>query len=189
MTDHPNAAVPQPPLELVEESRLDAATDAAVRQLLCACYPADAGCFSRSRPWNGCVPEWSAISRAGGRVVGHVAVVVRTVSCAGRGAKIAGIQNLAVTPELRRTGLSRRLMTAAMREAERRGIRWGLLFCLPGLERFYASLGWKRLDVPVSMADALGRSAPIPAKNIAMALELAGESFPPGAIDLQGRDW
>jgi hypothetical protein len=30
---------------------------------------------------------------------------------------------------------------------------------------------------------------PIAAKNIAMALELAGESFPPGAVDLQGRDW
>ena len=189
MTDDPKAAGREPALELVEESGIDPATDAAVRELLCACYPGDGAVFSRSRHWHGSAPEWSFVARRGARAVGHVAVVVRTVSCAGRSAKIAGIQNLAVIPEFRKTGLSRRLMTAAMQEAARRGIRWGLLFCLPGLERLYASLGWKRLSVPVTQADEHGRSAPIPAKNIAMALELAGESFPPGAIDLQGRDW
>ena len=34
-----------------------------------------------------------------------------------------------------------------------------------------------------------GRGAPLTSKNIAMSLDLAGEPFPAGDIDLAGRDW
>jgi predicted acetyltransferase len=123
------------------------------------------------------------------QVVGHVAVVVRTIWCGTTRVEIAGIQNLAVAPVMRGRGLASALMSESMDEARRRGIRFGLLFCTPDLGRFYAPLGWVRTDADISMLDEDGRSVPIPDKNIGMFLELTGESLPPGDIDLCGRDW
>jgi len=96
---------------------------------------------------------------------------------------------MAVAPAWRKSGLSQRLMTAAMQEARRRGTCFGLLFCLPRLEDFYGRLGWRRIDRAVAMHDAAGRTVPLTAKNICMELALAGEPLPPGPIDLEGRDW
>ena len=179
----------EPALELFDEPAVTPELDAAIRALLRACFPADAGAFAQTRHWHGSGPTYSMLHRQGGQVLGHVGIVVRAVTCGGRPAKIAGIQNLAVLPEARKSGLSRKLMTESMREAARRGVRWGLLFCVPELERFYTSLVWKTLSISVTEAGADGRGAPITSKNIAMSLELAGEPFPSGDIDLQGRDW
>jgi hypothetical protein len=76
-----------------------------------------------------------------------------------------------------------------MGEAARRGIRFGLLFCVPALEHFYSQLGWRRTDRDVTMRDAVGQSVPLTAKNISMELALASDRLPPGSIDLEGRDW
>jgi len=122
-------------------------------------------------------------------VVGHVAIVIREIRCGGASVTVAGVQSLAVAPDFRGTGLSRRLMTEAMDEAKRRGIAFGLLFCVPGLESFYASLGWIRTDEAVTMRDKEGRPVPIPASNIAMFKPLGSTPFPTGPIDLRGRDW
>jgi hypothetical protein len=80
-------------------------------------------------------------------------------------------------------------MARAMEEAKQRGVPFGLLFCVPELENFYARQGWERLDRPITMLDAEGRRVPIPSKNIAMILRLGDKPLPPGEIDLQGRDW
>jgi hypothetical protein len=80
-------------------------------------------------------------------------------------------------------------MTVAMQEARRRGVGFGLLFCVPALEGFYARLGWRRTERAVTMRDAAGRTVPLTAKNISMELALAGDPLPPGPIDLEGRDW
>ncbi len=104
-------------------------------------------------------------------------------------ARIAGIQSLAVAPDWRRSGLSQRLMTAGMDEARRRGTPFGLLFCVPELDGFYARLGWRRIERAVTMRDEAGRTVPLTAKNIAMELALADDPLPPGPIDLAGRDW
>jgi predicted N-acetyltransferase YhbS len=189
MSDQRRESAPEPRLEFVAESAIGPELDAAMRELLLVCFPQDAECYNHTRHWHGSASEFSLIHRRGARVLGNASVVIRTVLCAGRPATVAGVQNLAVAPELRKSGLSRRLMTEAMAEAVRRGLRWGLLFCVPGLGRFYASLGWRKLAVPVRMSDGRGGTEPIPAKNIAMALELSDEPFPAGDIDLQGADW
>lgn len=191
MSNEQNPAAPSAPLQVIEEAAMPAPLDAAIRELLCTCFTDEASraAFSVSRHWHGSKPEFSLVLTGDQRVLGNIGIVVRTIACGGRQTRIAGIQNLAVHPDARKSGLSRRLMTESMQEAARRGVRWGLLFCVPGLERFYASLGWKRCDVPVTEHDERGRSVPITAKNIAMTLDLAKEPFPKGAIDLQGRDW
>ena len=80
-------------------------------------------------------------------------------------------------------------MNAAMQEARRREIPFGLLFCLPALEKFYAALDWRTIERVVTMRDATGRTVPLTAKNICMVLPLAENTLPPGPIELCGRDW
>ena len=123
------------------------------------------------------------------RWLGQVGIIERQITCGGVPVRVAGIQSLAVAPDWRRSGLSQRLMTAAMQEARRRGMGFGLLFCVPELEGFYARMGWRRIDRAVAMRDAAGRPVPLTAKNISMELALAGDPLPPGPIDLEGRDW
>lgn len=175
-------------IEIIGEKSVSASADAAIRKLLADCFPRDAVFFSKSRKWHS-DPEYILLNRRGKSIVGHVAIVVRDISCGREKVKIAGIQSLAVGAEGRGTGLSQALMTEAMAEAWRRGIEFGLLFCVPELERFYASLGWRRIDAPLFMRDEKGMKKRVPQKNIGMILLLSAKPFPPGAIDLRGRDW
>lgn len=175
-------------IKIIAEASVGRAADAAIRKLLAACFPKDAAIFSKSRNWHS-APEYILVARQGQAVIGHVAIVRRKIACGRTKIAIAGIQSLAVHPRARGAGLAQALMTESMAEAWRRKIEFGLLFCVPELERFYAALGWRRIDGPFSMRDEAGARAEIPRKNIGMILLLSNRPFPSGAVDLQGRDW
>lgn len=177
------------PINVVDEARMPPATDAAIRRLLCDCFPADVAVFSRTRHWHGCAPLFSVVLGAGDRVVGHVGVIARTVQWGGGQVPVAGVQNVAVHPDLRGRGCGALLMSHAMAEAAHRGIPFGLLFCLPRLEKFYGALGWVTVADPVVMADANGHGVPSSDQSICMVLPLSAAAPPRGLIDLQGRDW
>ncbi len=176
-------------LMLVDESDMTSSLDQAIRALLCRAFEADVSKFSARRAWNGVAPEFTVAYRPEYDALGHIGIVFRDIRSGDRVVKIAGIQSLAVDAQMRGTGLSHRLESVAMEEAARRGGRFGLLFCVPELERFYAGLGWKTTHANVVMEDADGKKVPLTAKNIAMTKDLVGEAFPSGDIDLQGRDW
>ena len=176
-------------VEVIDEDQIGPELDAAIRRLLCDCFPADVKAFSACRAWNDVRPIFSAVGRHGDQVVGQVGIVQRQINCGGAPVHIGGIQSLAVAPDWRGSGASERLMTTAMDEARRRGIGFGLLFCLPGLADFYARLGWRQIDRAVTMRGAGDKPVPLTAKNIAMYLPLGGDAFPAGPIDLAGRDW
>jgi len=176
-------------LILMEEAAITSQLDGEIKSLLVVCFPEEQTAFLCSRHWHGSAPACTLVHRRDKSLVGHVGIVLRTVQWNGRNIPAAGIQNLAVAPSMRGTGLSRTLMMEAMAEAGRRGVPFGLLFCVPGLERFYASLGWQCCNVPVTMRDEKGLPAPIPARNIAMALSLGPAPIPKGPLDLMGRDW
>ena len=176
-------------VECFDEKAIERRLDAAVKRLLCECFPADREAFSRSRWWHGSAPEYTLISREGAEVTGHVGVVVRTVSVGDREVEVAGVQSLALAPELRGSGLGRALMVEAMERARRKGIELGLLFCMRELEPFYAGLGWSRVEAPVTMEYPPGTRGPMPSKNIAMSKPLGDAPFPAGPLDLNGPDW
>lgn len=176
-------------LMLVEESDMTPDLDRAIRELLCRAFEADVSEFSVRRAWNGIAPEFTVAYRPEDDALGHIGIVFRDIRCGDRVVKIAGIQSLAVDTRMRGTGLSHKLESVAMEEAAKRGVKFGLLFCVPELEKFYAGLGWKTTRADVVMQDADGNTVPLTAKNIAMTKDLVGEAFPSGDIDLQGRDW
>lgn len=176
-------------ISVVDEARMPPATDAAIKKLLCDCFPADVAVFSRTRHWHGCAPLFSVVLGTGGRVLGHVGVIARTVQWGGEQVPVAGVQNVAVDPSLRGRGCGALLMSHAMAEAAHRGIQFGLLFCLPQLEKFYGALGWVTIRQPIAMMDADGNHAAVGGKSLCMVLKLADRTPPAGPIDLQGRDW
>jgi predicted N-acetyltransferase YhbS len=177
------------PLEIISEVDVSPELDREIRQLLCECFPPDVELFSRERHWHHSVPAYSVLCHDVDRLVGHVAIVDRQITCDGQPVRVAGVQSLAVASLWRRTRLSQRLMIATMDEARRRGHDFGLLFCVPELERFYSALDWQKSSPPVRMLDEQGRAARLPAKNIVMHFPLADRPFPSGPIDLRGPDW
>ncbi len=176
-------------MDVIDESRMPAAVDAAIRTLLCECFPDDVESFRRTRHWHGCAPLYSVVLAEDGRTVGHVGVIARTIRWGTAQIMVAGIQNVAVHPSLRGRGQGARVMTQAMEEARRRGFEFGLLFCLSRLEKFYRSLGWITIHESIVMADADGNRVAKDATSICMALKLSDSAMPRGPIDLQGRDW
>ena len=176
-------------IEKAEEGDLAPDLDRAIRDLLCHCFPPDVPVFSQTRYWHGTAPEFSFFRREAGVVTGHVGIVCRTIRVGSQPVAIAGVQNLAVTPDRRQTGLGALLMIRALNEARRRGIPFGLLFCVPGLARFYTSLGWQIQDRLFFMTDETGGRIRIPGKNVGLTLNLGLDPFPPGEVDLRGRDW
>ena len=177
-------------LEIVEESRMAPEMDILLRQLLVACFsPNDASFFVKSRYWHGSAPEYSVIGRVNGEIRAHVGVVVRQIRCNGTQVRIGGIQNACAHPACRGQNLGVWVLRAAMEEMPRRTVSFGMLFCLPELERYYASLGWIATREPVTMCMDGGADEPIPGKNSCMYWSPRGESLPPGPIHLQGADW
>jgi len=177
-------------IEIITEPAITPADDRAIRALLCECFLGEEyASFRESRYWHDSAPAFTALFREGDRVSGHVGVVIRGIRCDGQPTTVAGVQNVAVTPHLRRTGISHELMQKAMAEAARRGIRFGMLFCFPGLERLYGSLGWCRVEASVTMIDDSGEATPIDPRNITMVKGLASEQFAAKEIDLAGPDW
>ena len=177
------------PLEVVDESAIGPELDGAIRRLLCQCFPADAEAFARSRAWHGERPSFVVLCREGNAVVGHLAIVIRVVSIGGVRARVAGVQGLSVTPRCRAGGLARELLRLAQGELAARGVRSGILFCLPELEAFYGRLGWQKTERPVTTRDEKGQPILLSAKNICMLSVLEDATLPPGPIDLGCRDW
>jgi predicted N-acetyltransferase YhbS len=175
--------------ELIPESDITPNTDADIRALLCDCFPNDAAAFSRSRIWHNSAPSFSVVGRFRGQIAVHVAIVERAIRVGRQKVTVAGVQNLCVAASHRGEGLAATVLTHALEEARRRGLVFGLLFCVPGLEIFYQSLGWSCSGATITMLDEWGRLAPLPGSNIGMHIALAGEAFPPGEIHLEGSDW
>ena len=105
------------PLSCVPETELDSKLDQRIKQLLCICFPDGYAVFSKTRFWHGSVPSYSLLFEQDGKVLGHVGVTIRQIQAGSVRIKIAGIQGVAVAPELRGSGLAQQLMNDSMKEA------------------------------------------------------------------------
>jgi len=176
-------------IEIIEESHISAALDAELRAFLMRAFPDGDASFAQTRYWHGSAPVYSVIARLDGKVVAHAGIVVRDICVGNQPVRIYGIQNMGVLPEARGTGAGLRVLETVACEAVRRGIAFGVLFCVPGLERYYRRNGWELHDVAVRMNYDGHANIPIPGKNICMVKRLTAAVFPDGEIHLQGADW
>ena len=176
-------------LKILREDQIDEGLDKSIKNGLCVCFPADKEVFSRSRFWHGTAPDWSVLIEEDSEVPAHVGIVERKIRVGNEHISVAGVQNVFVLPECRTRGFFLQIMKASMKEAGRLGHDFGLLFCVPELEKLYALCKWKLLpNRKISRADETGQEVDLPSKNMVMYYPLACPDFPAGDIHLQGND-
>ncbi len=176
-------------VRIVDERDMSDRLDAAIRESLCACFPADREAFSHSRAWHGSGPAWSVLIERDGIVIAHAGVVDRTILAGGQRVRVAGVQNVFVLPEHRGCGLFRRIMSTVREEGRRRGCELGMLFCIHDIGILYERLGWRFIERDVTRIDENGCPQPLPEKNLIMIEPLSRTDLPPGDLLLQGNDW
>jgi len=176
-------------IEIVEEDNLQPDEDRQIRELLCLCFPDWAETFRHSRLWHSTPPIYSVIARRGEQIIGHIAVVIRTVTTTWNFRyNVASIQGVSVVPDHRRTGLARRLLQVALQEAARRGFLFAILYCKEFLVTYYTSQGWRLADDSVVMWNS--RDLPISMQsNCPMYYELKNVPFPEGPLDVHSPSW
>jgi GNAT superfamily N-acetyltransferase len=176
---------------VISEDKISPSLDNAIRKTLVVCFPADREYF-QARSWWHCVPIYRVLGRSGeDSIVAHAAIVERTVIVGDNISKVrvAGVQSFCLLPDYRGTGLSDRMMSIAMEQANRDGFDAGLLFCREQMQTVYGPMGWHKLDSDVYISDDKEGKRLIPAKNITMFYPIGTRQFPPGDIDLAGPDW
>ena len=177
-------------VRIVPESEVDEALDSAIRESLCECWPSYCDVFSKTRAWHGSEPAWSVVLEEAGRVIAHASVVERTIRVGEQPLSVAGIMSVMVVPDHRGCRLSEKVMQTAIAEAGSRDYDFGLLFCVPEIEKVYARVGWRALpDAEIVRVDEAGRECSLPGRNIAMYYPLKERRFPEGRVHLQGNDW
>ena len=177
------------PIEIVEEDGLQAGDDRQIRELLRLCFPDWSDIFLQHRTWHNTPPIFSVIVREQGQIVGHIAVVVRTITTTWNFRyNVASIQGVCVATDRRHTGLAKGLLRVALQESTNRGFLFAILYCKELLVPYYLSQGWKLADDSIIMWNS--RDLPICMRsNCPMYYELSTVPFPEGPLDVHSPSW
>jgi predicted N-acetyltransferase YhbS len=127
------------------------------------------------------------ITEEDGRPLSHVGVIKTAVGAGGRQLTVGGIGGVATRPEAQ----GRHLVHAAMRQAaeficHELGADFGMLFCLPRLEPFYARQGWRALEDEVEIDQPDGKKV-WPYR--VMVLPCGEREWPAGRVEVGGLPW
>ena len=174
---------------IVEEDAVSDELDRALRDALVVCFPKDGDHFLHQRWWHSLHNRTVVATERDGSVAGALCVIERMILVGESRLNIAGIGNVCTVPPWRKKGIIDCIMAMALDEAKRRGFETGLLFCKPELEKVYTRMGWKRIDATVVMDDEHGVKVPLPENDVTMWIPILADRFPPGDIDLLGRNW
>jgi len=178
-------------LETIDENVIDAVLDARIREHLTRCFPDNPDKFRQHRIWHHLSPEYTVLVRQqeGGNnstasIIGHVAVVIRTITTTWNWRyNAASIQGVSVAEEFRHAGLAVQMIDLALDEARRRGYLYAVLFCKESFVPFYEKLGWRLTDDSVVMWNE--QDCPITMRsNCPMYKELTDQPFPEGPVDV-----
>ena len=102
------------------------------------------------------------IGQSGDRMVAYLRIAERAGLLAGRALRLAGVGTVVVDPAFRRRGLGTRLMAHASDWITGGDAMVGVVYCEPGLERFYELCGWKVFPFEIVNGDDSTPWAPYP---------------------------
>ena len=178
-----------PNVKVVDESEVDAELDERIRALLQHCFPDWHDIFEDRRVWHQTQPICAIVVRDGDAVIGHAAIVVRTITTTWNFRyNVASIQGVCVQPDYRHAGLGLQLVQTALEEAKKRKFPFAILFCKESLVPYYTAQGWKLADECMVMWNK--RDLPISMRsNCPMYCELSELSFPEGPLDVHSPSW
>jgi len=178
-----------PTVEIVDENEVNAELDERIRTLLRLCFPDRQEIFQNRRVWHQTKPICSVLLRDGETLVGHAAVVVRTITTTWNFRyNVASIQGVCIRPDYRGNGFGQQLVETVCEEARRRGFPFAILFCKEPLVSYYLVRGWKLADESMVMWNK--RDLPISMRsNCPMYCELSELPFPEGPLDVHSPSW
>jgi predicted N-acetyltransferase YhbS len=176
-------------VEVVEEADIDASLDWRIRLLLRLCFPDWADIFQNRRTWHSTPPLFSIVVYEGEDIIGHIAVVVRTITTTWNFRySVASIQGVCVDPNFRSSGIAHEMLKKALEESTKRGFQFAILYCKEYLVSFYSSQGWRLADESVVMWNQ--RDLPIAMRsNCPMYYELSDIKLPEGPLDVHSPSW
>ncbi len=123
----------------VASGDLDAAETASIRTLLAEAFGAEGDTFDEL-DWQHALGGTHVLAVADERIVGHAAIVERTIHIDRRPFRTGYVEAVATATELQGGGIGSRLMDDVGRQI-RAGFELGALST--GRDRFYARLGWE----------------------------------------------
>lgn len=171
------------PVERIPEWSLTAADNAAIIDLLARSFDTDFG----GRSFFTQPHHLRLVERREGRMVGHMAMLLRSVLLGQQQITIVGLAEVATDPAFRGLGIAAGLLQAAIAEARTTQAPFFLLF---GEARLYAAAGFRAVANPVAhvvtKGTRVGRVAER-ADTSLMVLPLRDEPWPEAALlDLLG---
>lgn len=127
------------------------------------------------------------IAEEGGRALSHVGVIKTTVGVGGREVTVGGVGGVVTVPEAQ----GRHLVHASMRQAaeficHELGADFGMLFCLPRLEPFYARQGWRAIVDEVEIDQPAGK---VVWPYRVMVRPCGERVWPAGRVEVGGLPW
>lgn len=181
--------IASPTVEIIDEAQMNASLDGTIRALLRDCFPDWREIFQNRRTWHGTGPLFSVLAWDANAVVGHIALVVRTITTTWNFRyNVVSVQGVCVSSDLRHSGLAHRMLQTALEESVRRGFLFAILYCKEPLVPFYESQGWKLADESIVMWNQ--RDLPISMRsNCPMYYELADATLPEGPLDVHSPSW
>lgn len=131
--------------------------------------------------------DYHFITEEDGRPLSHVGIIKTTVGVGGRTVTVGGIGGVVTVPEAQ----GRRLVHEGMRQAaeficRELGADFGMLYCLPRLENFYAQQGWQTLADEVEIEQPAGK---VVWPYRVMVRPCGERVWPAGRVEVGGLPW
>lgn len=165
-------------IERIAEWHLTAQDESAIADLLARCFTTDFG----GRSFFTHHHHQRLIIRGDG-IIGHMALMLRSVLLGGRQVTVAGLAEVATDPAHRGQGIAAALLLVAIEEAKASPAEYLLLF---GVARVYAAAGFRTVSNPLTQCDVDGTRLVTVGNDNLMVLPLRGTPWPEGMVDLRG---
>lgn len=166
-------------IERIAEMRLSPDDEAEIAALLARCFGTDFG----GRSFFTHHHHLRLVTREGGRIVGHMALVLRSVDLGPRRVTVAGLAEVATDPGHRGRGIAARLLQAAIDAARESLAEYLVLFGDAGV---YSAAGFKVVQNMMRQTAVNGTQGLAFAEGL-MVLPLRQTPWPEEAtLDLRG---
>lgn len=165
-------------IERLAEWDISALDEAAIAALLARCFTTDFG----GRSYFTHHHHLRLIVRGDG-IIGHIALVLRSVQLGASRITVAGLAEVATDPAHRGQGIAAGLLQAAIEAAKESPAEYLLLF---GVAKVYSAAGFHTVANHLTHVAVDGSRVVIKGDDNLMVLPLRDTPWPEGPVDLRG---
>ncbi len=179
-------------VKVIPEEDFPLQLDGQIKEQLTVAFPHSANYLKDNRGWKGTFPLWNVVVfDVDDKPLGYIGVIERTITIEQENFKIFGLQNVYVIEEYRGYGLAQKMLVKIEKEALKRSLDFGLLFCRPHVEPLYLRAGWKPLGRPqIFVTNDQEEVVERPFVHDSLFFKpITLKEFPKGDVFFNGPDW